>query len=68
LISGTGAVTKQGANTLTLTANNDHTGGTTIAAGTLRLGDGGATGSVTGAIVNNAALVFDRSDAATYGG
>ncbi|MFY3994134.1 autotransporter-associated beta strand repeat-containing protein, partial [Achromobacter ruhlandii] len=36
--------------------------------GTLRLGDGGATGSVTGAIVNNAALVFDRSDAATYGG
>ncbi|MFY3997556.1 autotransporter-associated beta strand repeat-containing protein, partial [Achromobacter ruhlandii] len=31
LISGTGAVTKQGANTLTLTANNDHTGGTTIA-------------------------------------
>ena len=45
-----------------LTADHAYTGGTTISAGTLRLGDGGTSGSVLGKIVNNAALAIDRGD------
>ena len=41
---------------------------TTISAGTLQIGNGGTTGSVAGDVVDNAALVFNRSDALTYGG
>ncbi len=67
-ISGTGALTKQGAGTLTLTGAATHTGGTTISGGTLSIGDGGTSGSVAGNIVDNAALVFNRSDAVTYSG
>ena len=40
-ITGLGALTVTGAGTVTLAADNDYIGGTTIAAGTLRLGDGG---------------------------
>src|SRR5262249_36473471 len=47
---------------------NTYTGGTTISAGTLQLGNGGTTGSVTTSIVDNARLVFNRSDNVTYGG
>ena len=67
-ISGTGALTQAGSGTLTLTGANSHTGGTTISAGTLQVGNGGTAGSLTGDIVDNAALVFDRSDDVTYGG
>ncbi|MBS7791996.1 autotransporter-associated beta strand repeat-containing protein [Roseococcus sp. SDR] len=67
-ISGAGMLTQAGTGTLTLTGANTHTGGTTISAGTLRVGDGGTSGSITGNITNNAALVFNRSDALTYGG
>ena len=67
-ISGTGTVTKLGAATLTLTGNNTYTGGTTISAGTLRIGNGGATGSIAGDVVNNAALVVNRSGGLTLGG
>ena len=68
MISGAGTVTKSGAGTLTLTGDNTYTGGTTISAGTLPLGNGGTTGSVAGNIVDNAALVFNRSNALTYAG
>lgn len=57
-----GSLVKVGAGMLTLSGNNTYTGGTTVSAGTLRLGDGGTSGSVLGAIVNNAALVVERSD------
>ncbi|WP_417425727.1 autotransporter domain-containing protein [Hoeflea sp.] len=67
-ISGTGSLTKAGAGTLTLTGANSHTGGTTISAGTLQIGDGGTSGSLTGNIVNNSALIFNRSDALSYTG
>jgi len=36
-----------------LTGTNTYANGTTIVGGTLQLGNGGATGSLTGAIVNN---------------
>lgn len=67
-ISGTGSLTKQGAGVLTSTGNNTHTGLTTISAGTLRLGNGGTSGSLVGDVVNNGVLAFNRSDASTYAG
>ncbi|WP_197487122.1 autotransporter-associated beta strand repeat-containing protein [Achromobacter ruhlandii] len=68
VISGVGTVTKQGAGTLTLTGNNTYTGLTSVDAGTLRIGAGGTTGVVAGDIANQATLVFDRGDTATYAG
>jgi outer membrane autotransporter protein len=62
-ISGTGTVTKMGAGNLTLTGDNGYSGGTTITAGTLT---GSASSFGTGAIVNNAALVFAQADDATF--
>ena len=67
-LTGDGALTKQGSGTLTLTGANTYTGGTTVAEGTLQIGAGGTSGSVAGNIVNNGALVFDRSDALIYAG
>ncbi|WGD29314.1 autotransporter domain-containing protein [Ancylobacter sp. WKF20] len=61
VISGTGSLVKDGANTLTLTGENTFSGVVTINAGTLQIGNGGATGSIAGDIVNNAALVFNRT-------
>ena len=68
VISGGGKLTKLGAGTLTLTGTNTYTGGATISAGTLQVGAGGTAGSVTGGIVNNAALTFNRSDDLTFAG
>jgi len=67
-ITGAGALTKSGAGTLILSGANDYAGGTTISAGTLQIGDGGTTGSITGNVVNNAVLAFDRSDASSFAG
>jgi len=67
-MSGSSGLIKQGAGTATLTGTGTYTGGTTISAGTLQLGNGGTSGSVGGNITNNASLVFNRSDALTYGG
>ena len=62
------SLTKAGAGTLTLAADNTYTGGTTITAGTLRIGNGGTTGSITGDVLDNGTLVFDRADALTFAG
>jgi autotransporter-associated beta strand protein len=67
VISGSGAFTKFGAGTLVLTGANTYTGGTTIGAGTLRVGDGATSGSLTGNVVTNGALVFNRADAVSFG-
>lgn len=68
VISGGGSVRKLGAGVLTFTADHSYSGGTTIAAGELQLGSGGATGSVTGDILNNAILTFNRSNDYTQTG
>ena len=60
-----GDVVVRGAGTLVLTGANTYSGGTTIDSGsTLQIGAGGTVGSVIGAIINNGALVSNRSDAA----
>lgn len=68
LISGSGELIKTGSATLTLTNNNTYTGGTTLSSGTLQIGNGGATGSITGNILNNGHLVFNRIDSIAYAG
>jgi autotransporter-associated beta strand protein len=65
-ISGSGNLTLAGGGTTTYTANNTHSGTTTLSAGTLRIGNTGTTGNLTGPLVNNAAVIFDRSDNASY--
>ena len=55
-------MTKNGAATLILAADNSYAGGTTINSGTWQVGNGGATGSVgTGPVLDDGALVFNRS-------
>jgi autotransporter-associated beta strand protein/T5SS/PEP-CTERM-associated repeat protein len=68
VVSGSGALAKQGEGSLTLTNANLYTGGTTVHTGTLRLGAGGASGSVPGDIINHATLAFHRSDDYTFPG
>jgi autotransporter-associated beta strand protein len=66
-ISGATAVAINGG-TLILSGDSTYTGGTTINAGTLQLGNGGSSGSVVGNITNNGALAFNRSDTFTFPG
>ena len=67
-MSGSGVVNQVGTGTTILTANNTYTGGTTISAGTLQLGNSGVTGAIVGNVTNNGALAFNRSDASTFSG
>ncbi len=62
------SLTKEGDGTLVLTADNSYTGATTVNAGTLQIGNGGASGNIAGDIVNHAAVVFNRGDDSAYGG
>ncbi len=67
-ISGAGSLTKDGAGVLVIASNAAYTGGTTIAAGTLQLGNGGTAGSVIGDVLNDGLLAFNRSDDITFAG
>ncbi|WP_395746032.1 autotransporter-associated beta strand repeat-containing protein [Prosthecobacter sp.] len=66
---GATALTKSGTGSWVLTATNGYTGATTISGGTLQIGDGGTTGSLSASSVlnNNGTLAFNRSDALTQG-
>ncbi len=71
-IVGEGFVTLTGSGMVTLTGNNTYTNRgtgatTTISAGTLQVGNGGTSGSIgSGAVTDNALLVWNRSDAVTF--
>jgi autotransporter-associated beta strand protein len=68
VISGGSSLRKLGTGTLSLVATNTYSGGTIIDAGTLAIGGGGASGSISGNVTNNATLAFNRSDAVSFGG
>jgi autotransporter-associated beta strand protein len=70
-ISGGGAVIQSTAGTETrITGDITSTGGMEIQSGTLRIGNGGNTGSYSGSatVASGAVLAFARSDAYTHGG
>ncbi len=69
-VSGTGPVTKDGSGTVILPGNNTYQGGTTINAGTLQIGNGGATGALDAgdAIVDNGVLIFNSTGGFTLSG
>src|SRR5271166_1076355 len=59
---------KVGVGRLVLTAASTYTGGTTITAGILQIGNGTASGSITGNITDNGVLEFNRPDTVTFPG
>lgn len=67
VLSGPGSLTKSGAGTLTLSANNTYAGTTTVNAGTLVVGTGTNAGSLGAGnvILGGGALQFSRSDTVT---
>jgi fibronectin-binding autotransporter adhesin len=69
-VSGTGSLTKSGAGTLVLPGDNSYSSGTTIEAGTLQVGNGGATGKLNGTapVVNNGTLIVDTTGTFTLTG
>jgi len=65
VINGVGSLVQAGSGTLTLTASNSYSGGTTISNGTLQLNTGAWFGS--GSVTNDGALVFNSSGNSTVG-
>ena len=67
-LTGGSRLVKDDLGTLVLTGVNSYRGGTTIAAGTLQIGNGGTTGAILGDVANNGLLRFARNDASTFDG
>jgi autotransporter-associated beta strand protein len=67
-ISGLGGIAQIGEGTLVLTSDNSYSGGTTISFGTLQIGNGAASGAITGNVVDNGTFAFGRSDTLDFGG
>ncbi|MGC4016295.1 MAG: autotransporter-associated beta strand repeat-containing protein [Luteolibacter sp.] len=66
-VTGAGTISQDGTGTLVITGGFQQAGDVTVSAGTLQIGNGGTTGSIaTANIVNNGALVINRSDALTF--
>jgi|GEM_PF-1732089 len=63
-ISGSASLTKAGPGALRLNGINTYTGGTIVAEGTLQ----GDAASITGNVVNSAALIFSEDTGGTYAG
>ena len=68
VIVGGGAFEQIGPGTTILTGNSPYTGGTTISAGTLQLGNGGTSGSIVGDVVDNGTLRRSTAPTPTFGG
>ncbi len=67
-ITGAGQLAVSGG-TLTLTGDNTYAGGTTVSASSiLQIGNGGGTGSITGNVVDDGTLAFNRSNDSTFAG
>ena len=66
--NGTTNLVKLGAGRVVLTGNNTYSGTTTIAAGSLQIGDGTTDGGIasSSAITNNGALVFNTASSHSY--
>ena len=64
IMSGSGALIKQGAGALTLSGANTYSGGTTVNGGSLR----GNSTNIQGNITNNASVVFTQTANGTYAG
>jgi autotransporter-associated beta strand protein len=60
-MTGTGSLLLSGTGTAIFEGSLAMTGGATIASGTMQIGNGGATGSISGAIVDDGALVVNRT-------
>jgi autotransporter-associated beta strand protein len=61
-VSGTGTLTQQGTQTLTLAANNSYSGATTIGSGILQVGAGSSTGTLgMSTVTDNSTLLIDRT-------
>ena len=67
-ISGATDLIKTGAGTLILTDANVYGGVTRIDGGTLQVGNGGTSGSISDQVNDDGTLVFNRSDDVTYTG
>ena len=67
-IDGTGGLEQKGTGTTIVTADETYKGGTTVTAGSLQIGNGGAAGSIIGMVTDKSILAFDRSDAYTFSG
>lgn len=63
---GSSSLVMNGVGTWDLTGNNTYSGSTTINSGILEVGNGGSTGTIgTGSVVDNGALVFNRTGTVT---
>jgi autotransporter-associated beta strand protein len=68
-ITGSGGLTQAGGGLLILNAPNSYTGPTVIASGTLQIGNGAGSGSLSSSssITNNGVLAFNRSGTVVQG-
>lgn len=69
-ITGTGSLTNDGSGTIILPGDNTYQNGTTINAGTLQIGNGGATGKIDASdpILNNGTLIVNSTGDLTLSG